>query len=62
MLTGRDAELGTLFTTTDFDVDRDAGQATCPAGALSRSTRPDARGPVTFRFRVRDCRPCPLRA
>lgn len=60
VLTGRNAKLGT-FTTTDFDVDWDAGQATCPAGAVSRSMRPDARGLVTFRFRIRDCRPCPLR-
>ena len=30
VLTGRDAVLGT-FTTTDFEVDRDAGQTTCPS-------------------------------
>jgi transposase len=60
VLTGRNAKAGT-FTTTDFAVDWDAGQATCPAGAVSRSMRPDARGLVTFRFRIRDCRPCPLR-
>jgi hypothetical protein len=59
--TGRNAKKGT-FTPADFTIDWDAGQATCPAGALSRSMRPDARGLVTFRFRVRDCRPCPLRA
>jgi hypothetical protein len=56
--TGRNAKLDT-FTPTDFDVDWGAGQATCPAGAVSRSMRPDARGLVTFR--IRDCRPCPLR-
>ncbi len=61
VLTGRNAKAGT-FTASDFAVDWDTGQATCPAGALSRSMRPDARGLVTFRFRVRDCRPCPLRA
>jgi transposase len=60
VLNGRNANLGT-FTTSDFAVNWAAGQATCPAGAISRSMRPDARGLVTFRFRVRDCRPCPLR-
>lgn len=58
--TGRNAKLDT-FTPADFTVDWDAGQARCPAGTVSRSMRPDARGLVTFRFRVRDCRPCPLR-
>jgi transposase len=58
---GRNARKET-FTTTDFTVDWDAGAATCPAGHTSRSMRPDARALVTFRFRVRDCRPCPLRA
>jgi transposase len=58
--TGRNAKAGT-FTPADFDVDWANGQATCPAGAVSRSMRPDARGLVTFRFRVRDCRPCPIR-
>ncbi|MFE5375794.1 transposase [Streptomyces mirabilis] len=37
------------------------GQVRCPVGALSRSMRPDARGLVTFRFQVRDCRPCSIR-
>ncbi|MBV9024363.1 MAG: IS1182 family transposase [Streptomycetaceae bacterium] len=59
--TGRNAKKGT-FTPLDFTVDWENGQARCPAGAVSRSMRPDARGLVTFRFRVRDCRPCPLRA
>jgi transposase len=59
--TGRNAKKGT-FTPLDFTIDWEAGQASCPAGALSRSMRPDARGLVTFRFRVRDCRPCPLRS
>ena len=59
--TGRNATKDT-FTPADFTIDWDNGQARCPAGALSRSMRPDARGLVTFRFRVRDCRPCPLRA
>jgi Transposase DDE domain/Transposase domain (DUF772) len=59
-VTGCDAKKGT-FTPAEFSIDWDAGQARCPAGALSRSMRPDARGLVTFRFRVRDCRPCPLR-
>jgi transposase len=58
--TGRNAKKDT-FTPADFTIDWDGGQARCPAGALSRSMRPDARGLVTFRFRVRDCRPCPLR-
>ncbi|WP_455357164.1 transposase [Streptomyces sp. SYSU K217416] len=59
--TGRNAKKGT-FTPLDFTIDWKAGQARCPAGAVSRSMRPDARGLVTFRFRVRDCRPCPLRS
>jgi transposase len=59
--TGRNAKKGT-FTPLDFTIDWEAGQARCPAGAISRSMRPDARGLVTFRFRVRDCRPCPMRA
>jgi transposase len=59
--TGRNAQKGT-FTPLDFTIDWEHGQARCPAGALSRSMRPDVRGLVTFRFRVRDCRPCPLRA
>jgi len=59
--TGRNAKKGT-FTPLDFTIDWEAGQARCPAGAVSRSMRPDARGLVTFRFRVRDCRPCPLRS
>jgi hypothetical protein len=58
--TGRNANKGT-FGPLDFTIDWEHGQATCPAGAVSRSMRPDARGLVTFRFRVRDCRPCPLR-
>ena len=59
--TDRNAQKDT-FTPADFTIDWDQGQARCPAGAVSRSMRPDARGLVTFRFRVRDCRPCPLRA
>lgn len=58
---GRNAKHAT-FTPADFTVDWETGQARCPAGATSRSMRPDARGLVTFRFRVRDCRSCPLRA
>jgi hypothetical protein len=58
--TGRNAKKGT-FTPLDFTIDWEPRQASCPAGALSRSMRPDARGLVTFRFRARDCRPCPLR-
>jgi hypothetical protein len=58
--TGRNANKGT-FTPLDFTIDWDNAQATCPAGALSRSLRPNARDLVTFRFSVRDCRPCPLR-
>ena len=58
--TGRNANKGT-FTPLDFTIDWNNGQATCPAGALSRSMRPNARDLITFRFRVRDCRPCPLR-
>jgi IS5 family transposase len=57
---GRNARRDT-FTTIDFTVDWDAGAATCPAGHTSRSMRPDARDLVTFRFRIRDCRPCTLR-
>ncbi len=59
--TCRNAKNGT-FTPLDSDIDWNTGQARCPAGAISRSMRPDVRGLVTFRFRVRDCRPCPLRA
>ena len=58
--TGRNANKGT-FTPLDFTIDWDNGHATCPAGARSRSMRPAARALVAFRFRVRDCRPCPLR-
>lgn len=59
--TGRNAKKDT-FTPLDFTIDWAGGQAHCPAGAVSHSMRPGARGLVTFRFRVRDCRPCPLRA
>jgi transposase len=59
--TGRNARQDT-FTPADFTIDWEKGQARCPAGALSRSMRPDKRGMVTFRFRVPDCRPCPIRA
>lgn len=58
--TGRNAKKDT-FTPLDFTIDWENGQARCPAGALSRSLRPNARNLVTFRFRVRECRPCPLR-
>jgi hypothetical protein len=58
--TGRNAKKNT-FTPADFTIDWEGGQARCPAGAVSRSMHPDGRGLVTFRFRTRDCRPCPLR-
>jgi transposase len=58
--TGRNAGKGT-FTPADFTIDWAAGVATCPAGASSRSMKPDKRGLVTFAFSRRDCRPCPIR-
>ena len=58
--TGRNAQKGT-FTPADFTIDWTAGTATCPAGATSRSMKPDKRGLVTFAFSRRDCRPCPIR-
>lgn len=58
--TGRNAGKGT-FTPADFTIDWEAGTATCPAGATSRSMKPDKRGLVTFAFSRRDCRPCPIR-
>jgi transposase len=58
--TGRNAQKGT-FTPSDFTIDWKAGTATCPAGARSRSMRPDKRGLVAFAFSIRDCRPCPIR-
>ncbi len=60
VVTGRNAQKGT-FTPADFRIDWTAGAATCPAGARSRSMRPDKRGLVTFAFSRRDCRPCPIR-
>jgi IS5 family transposase len=60
VVTGRNAQKGT-FTPTDFTIDWDAGVATCPAGATSRSMKPDKRGLVTFAFSRRACRPCPIR-
>jgi transposase len=58
--TGRNARKGT-FTPADFAIDWVRGVATCPAGATSRSMKPDKRGLVTFAFSRRDCRPCPIR-
>jgi len=60
VVTGRNAGKGT-FTPADFTIDWDAGVATCPGGATSRSMKPDKRGLVTFAFSRRDCRPCPIR-
>jgi hypothetical protein len=60
VVTGRNARQGTV-TPADFTIDWTAGAATCPAGARSRSMRPDKRGLVTFAFSRRDCRPCPIR-
>jgi transposase len=57
---GRNAKTG-LYTPYDFQIDWDAGHATCPAGAVSRSMKPDKRGLTTFAFSRRDCTPCPLR-
>jgi hypothetical protein len=61
VLTGRNAKQGT-FTPADFEIDWEQGRARCPAGATSRSMRPDVRGLVTFAFSLRACTPCPLRA
>jgi transposase len=47
--TGRNARKGT-FTPADFTIDWATGVATCPAGATSRSMKPDKRGLVTFAF------------
>jgi IS5 family transposase len=60
VVTGRNAQKAT-FTPADFTIDWQAGAATCPAGANSRSMKPDRRGLVTFAFSRRDCRPCPIR-
>ena len=60
VVTGRNAQKGT-FTPADFTIDWAAGVATCPAGAASRSMKPDKRGLVTFAFSRRHCRPCPIR-
>lgn len=60
VVTGRNAGKGT-FTPADFTIDWAAGVATCPAGAASRSMKPDKRGLVTFAFSRRHCRPCPIR-
>jgi transposase len=57
---GRNARKDT-FTPADFTVDWENGQAHCPAGHTSHSMHPDPRGLITFRFRIRECRPCPLR-
>lgn len=57
---GRNANAGT-FTPADFRIDWQAGTATCPTGAVSRSMRPDPRGLVTFAFSRRTCTPCPIR-
>lgn len=57
---GRNAKTD-LFTPYDFEVDWEAGCARCPAGATSRSMRPDKRGLVTFAFSRRDCVPCDQR-
>jgi transposase len=57
---GRNAKTG-LFTPYDFEVDWESGCARCPAGAISRSMRPDKRGLVTFAFSRRDCVPCDQR-
>jgi hypothetical protein len=58
--TGRNANKDT-YRPGDFHIDWQAGVATCPAGASSRSMKPDKRGLVTFAFSRRDCRPCNIR-
>lgn len=54
VLTGRNAKQGT-FTPADFIIDWERASAICPAGATSRSMRPDLRGLVTFSFSRRTC-------
>ena len=54
---------GAEFTADDFDVDLDAGVATCPAGKKSVRHQP-AKGttPHRFRFSRNDCTACPMRS
>lgn len=54
---GRNARTG-LYTPYDFEIDWEHGCARCPAGAISRSMKPDKRALVTFSFSRRDCTPC----
>lgn len=57
---GRNARTG-LYTPYDFEIDWETGCARCPAGAISRSMKPDKRALVTFAFSRRDCVPCDQR-
>jgi hypothetical protein len=54
------------FPKTDFDVDRQAGRVTCPAGQTTTDARPSkdhkGRPAVTFVFDADTCANCPLRA
>jgi Transposase DDE domain/Transposase domain (DUF772) len=53
------------FPKTDFDIDLEAGQVTCPAGHTTTDTRPSkdhkGRPAVSFVFDAATCAACPLR-
>lgn len=55
-----------FFTIDDFEIDKERGVATCPAGrtsAVSRPTRCAENGPgFRYEFAKSDCEACPLRA
>lgn len=51
-----------VFGKDEFEIDLDAGTATCPAGKVAPIARPNANGERRAYFRRTDCRPCPLKA
>src|SRR5262249_18247047 len=60
------AQAATGFAASDFTIDWQRQQATCPLGRTSTTWRPtiDRRGNevISIKFAVRDCRPCAHRS
>ena len=50
-----------LFPKTDFHIDLEAGNCTCPAEQTTRDLRLSQKGGGTFHFLSTVCGPCPLR-
>ena len=54
------------YPKTDFYIDLDAGEVTCPAGEVTADARPSrdhkGRPGLLFRFEAAECATCPLRS